>query len=262
MRQGFGTVQQSIMRNPCIPLQAKGLYGYLSSIAGADGECYPSINTITQELGITKDTYYKHLQVLIDNKIICKSTVRNKGKFGSTLYKILPYPKNSETNKSETIKSDTDISNTNNYSAPFPKNYDSPFPNFSETTKNSIQRTVYKEHILCKSTDADALFEKLWKLYPNKKGKGRVSKTQKQKLLKIGYDEMSRTIDRYKDGLSKDDWRKPQNGSTFFNSGYVDYLDKNYENGKGGEGIGGTCNQGGGQAADFYERFLGACDSD
>jgi hypothetical protein len=30
--------------------------------------------------------------------------------------------------------------------------------------------------------------------------------------------------------LKKDaSWRKPQNGSTFFNSGYVDYLDANFE---------------------------------
>lgn len=29
--------------------------------------------------------------------------------------------------------------------------------------------------------------------------------------------------------MALDDWRKPQNGSTFFNSGYIDYLDSNYE---------------------------------
>ena len=43
---------------------------------------------------------------------------------------------------------------------------------------------------------------------------------------------MTRAIDRYKAELEKDnDWRKPQNGSTFFNSGYIDYLDANYEAG-------------------------------
>lgn len=79
------------------------------------------------------------------------------------------------------------------------------------------------------SADANALFESLWKLYPEKKGKGKVSDTAKRRLFKIGFDEMSRSIDRYKTELDKDkDWRKPQNGSTFFNSGYVDYLDKNY----------------------------------
>lgn len=85
---------------------------------------------------------------------------------------------------------------------------------------------------MCKA-DALALFENLWKLYPNKKGKAQVSLAAKQRLLKVGHDEMVRAIDRYKVELEKDsDWRKPQNGSTFFNSGYVDYLDDNYVPGK------------------------------
>lgn len=77
-------------------------------------------------------------------------------------------------------------------------------------------------------SEINEFFERIWKLYPNKKGKGQVSDAKKRKLYEIGYDEISRAIDRYKDGLLKDDWRKPQNGSTFFNSGYVDYLDANY----------------------------------
>jgi hypothetical protein len=77
--------------------------------------------------------------------------------------------------------------------------------------------------------DIDKFFESIWSLYPNKKGKGQVSDSKKKTLYKIGIEEMTRAIDRYKTDLAKEDWRKPQNGSTFFNSGYVDYLDANYE---------------------------------
>ena len=77
--------------------------------------------------------------------------------------------------------------------------------------------------------DAKAMFERLWKMYPNKKGKGQVSDTQKKRLLAIGESTLVKAIERYSLELQKDaDWRKPQNGSTFFNSGYVDYLDANY----------------------------------
>ena len=80
-----------------------------------------------------------------------------------------------------------------------------------------------------KKADANALFEKLWKLYRVKKGKGQVSDTAKMRLLKIGEEELLRAIERYNTELEKDSgWRRPQNGSTFFNSGYVDYLDANY----------------------------------
>lgn len=75
----------------------------------------------------------------------------------------------------------------------------------------------------------DAFFDSVWKLYPVKKGKGQVSKSKRLALYKIGFDELSRAIGRYTKDLQKDAaWRKPQNGSTFFNSGYVDYLDENY----------------------------------
>lgn len=88
------------------------------------------------------------------------------------------------------------------------------------------------KNTMCKA-DANALFEHLWKMYPLKRGKGQVSEARKLKLLEIGFDEMNRAIDRYKAELEKDkDWRKPQNGSTFFNSGYIDYLDANYVPGK------------------------------
>lgn len=77
--------------------------------------------------------------------------------------------------------------------------------------------------------DVDSFFESVWNLYPVKKGKGQVSDTKRKVLYKIGFDNLERAINRYLTELKKDaSWRKPQNGSTFFNSGYVDYLDENY----------------------------------
>lgn len=88
--------------------------------------------------------------------------------------------------------------------------------NRKEKEKNNVQAAL-------------ELFESLWKLYPFKRGKSQISDTKKKQLLDIGQEQMIRAIDRYKADLDKDkDWRKPQNGSTFFNSGYVDYLDENY----------------------------------
>ena len=100
--------------------------------------------------------------------------------------------------------------------------------------KNNKNDKNYKnnknnKNTMCKA-EALALFERLWKLYPNKKGKGQVSETQKKRLLTIGESALVKAIERYKTVLLQDGgWRKPQNGSTFFNSGYVDYLDENYE---------------------------------
>ena len=77
--------------------------------------------------------------------------------------------------------------------------------------------------------EIDSFFETVWNLYPVKKGKGQVSDSRRKALFQIGIDEMERAISRYLHELKRDsDWRKPQNGSTFFNSGYVDYLDENF----------------------------------
>lgn len=95
---------------------------------------------------------------------------------------------------------------------------------------NEHDNDTDNKNIMC---EANALFERLWKMYPSKKGKGQVSDTQKKRLLAIGESTLVKAIERYSLELQKDaDWRKPQNGSTFFNSGYVDYLDENYSPGE------------------------------
>lgn len=77
--------------------------------------------------------------------------------------------------------------------------------------------------------EANELFERLWKLYPNPRGKGEVSAAKKRELLAIGESTLVKAIERYSLELQRDaDWRRPKNGSTFFNSGYKDYLDENY----------------------------------
>ena len=74
----------------------------------------------------------------------------------------------------------------------------------------------------------EEFFERAWQYYPNKRGKGQVSKKSKERLMSHGWDNVKRAIDRYLEDLKKDEWRHAQNGSTFFNSGYIDYLDENY----------------------------------
>lgn len=81
-------------------------------------------------------------------------------------------------------------------------------------------------------TDSEPLeefYESIWKLYPLKKGKGQVSKTKKQVLQRIGFEQIKRCVDRYVTEIRSSGKEKfMMHGSTFFNSGYVDYLDENY----------------------------------
>ena len=117
--------------------------------------------------------------------------------------------------------------------------------NDSRNSKNEYENTQSKEeksreenYISCTPTERDTdsleeFFESIWKLYPIKKGKGQVSKTKKQKLQRIGYDQIKRCVERFVKDMESEhrDKKYWMHGSTFFNSGYVDYLDKNYDSG-------------------------------
>ena len=88
--------------------------------------------------------------------------------------------------------------------------------NNSSTQKNS-------------STKQYSVFEKIWSMYPEKKGKGQVSKKSKEQIEKLGIEKMEKALQRYIDDVTKQ--RKQgfsslryKNGSTWFNSGYEDYL--------------------------------------
>lgn len=104
--------------------------------------------------------------------------------------------------------------------------------NSGETALEQRQNKKKKDNNDNKDYIYNAFFEEIWRLYPNKKGKGRISNTKKKELYKLG-DEIKRCISRYIEDVEERRKSFPelkyQNGSTFFNSGYVDYLDTNYE---------------------------------
>lgn len=174
------------------------------------GSFASSIATLADETKLTNDeirTAIKHL--LLTNDI----TKQSFSKY--TVFTVVNYEK-----YQGVPKQNTEESTSNSHSIP------TLLPTIIENKEIKNKKNNNK---LCKA-DALALFETLWKMYPNKKGKAQVTEKDKQKLLEIGLEEMTRAINRYKVELEKDkEWRKPQNGSTFFHSGYVDYLDANYE---------------------------------
>ena len=220
-------------------LKANWQEGKFRGVTVPRGSFVSSISKLAEETKLTNDEVRTAISHLIKTNEITK---RSTNKY--TVFTVVNYGLYQNNPKQE---HEQDTGNSQS----IPKL----FPTIEEINKGNKE---INKNTMCKA-DASALFEKLWNLYPVKKGKGQVSLAAKQRLLKVGYEEMARAIDRYKAGLEKDSsWRRPQNGSTFFNSGYVDYLDANYK--EQGVDTTGTGNQSRGSAADFYEQFLGAGD--
>lgn len=69
----------------------------------------------------------------------------------------------------------------------------------------------------------------LWSLYPNKKGKAQAMGKIPKLIEKYGYEQMKRTVERYSKEIKYKNISVEfvKHGSTFFNGGYVDYLDEN-----------------------------------
>jgi len=151
------------------------------------------------------------LRKLEENELILTSNY-NKSQYDRTKWYTVTEKAIAELNNSICPKGKMEAPNKENENAPEGE----PIPDINTDIKTDI-----KKH--------NVLFEKLWSKYPNKKGKGQVSDAKKKKLYDTGEKKLTRAIERYLKDYEKDkDWKKMQNGSTFFNSGYIDYLDENY----------------------------------
>lgn len=180
------------------------------------GQYLTSMRKLSERWKWSINRTYRFMKLLEDDKMIHRKSDKDR-----TLITV------------ENYSNFQDCENTNGYSDGYSDEYISGTPTDTVTEHKQEYKNIKNDkniNLSKKRTEKEAqeLFANLWKLYPNKKGKDKVSVKTKLKLLEIGFDEMSRAIERYKVELGKDDWRKLQYGSTFFNSGYVDYLDNNY----------------------------------
>lgn len=234
-------VYQDVVRSPKLTPEAKAVYAYLASMAGDNDECYPTKELMAKELNMSMHRLDKHLALLIGSGVVEKRKTTLGNLKSRNIYKVtheLEVKKNLE-EIFENIEKGQNVSFRYVENEPIENRpiENRPIEN-RPTNNNSINNNSInnKNNKQCASDNAlkvskaaiNEFFESIWKLYPSKKGKGQISDSKKKVLYNIGYDELSRAIERYKAGLAKDEWRKPQNGSTFFNSGYIDYLDANY----------------------------------
>ncbi|MHB8084121.1 helix-turn-helix domain-containing protein [Clostridium botulinum] len=82
---------------------------------------------------------------------------------------------------------------------------------------------------LYKNNNIKNNIEQIWSLYPNKKGKAIAIKKIPKLLKQYGYEQIERCVKRYAKEKQGAEPKYIQHGSTFFNGGYMDYLDSNYK---------------------------------
>ena len=137
MSKGYGTIPKLVMQHEDLSIEAKAIYAYLASFAGAGDTAYPSVSIMCKHLGISKDRFYRHRKALLDNDFIRITQHQNEGGWSNNLYTVvsMPQPQNKDTQNKDTQNKDTQNKDTINNSS----------------INNSINKNINKDHSTAKA---------------------------------------------------------------------------------------------------------------
>jgi hypothetical protein len=109
MSKGYGTIPKLVMQHEDLSIEAKAIYAYLASYAGAGDTAYPSVSIMCKHLGISRDRFYRHRKSLLDNDFIRITQHQNEGGWSNNLYTVvsMPQPQNKDTQNKDTQNKDT-----------------------------------------------------------------------------------------------------------------------------------------------------------
>ncbi len=180
---GYGLVFKRVMKDTNISIEAKALYSYLSSYAGANESAFPGVDLIKHELNIGKQRYQRARKELEQAGYLQVDRKQNGNIYGSNLYTIFHNPRRvdcrpvdgqpveiqSVDNQPTTINSITNNNITNN----------------SKTINNSATDVTHER------------FEEWWKLYDKKKDKKLTFSKFKSCLKKHSFEQIMQGTREY-----------------------------------------------------------------
>ena len=194
--------------------KAKLLFSEITCLTNSLGYCVASNEYFANLYGVSKETVSRLINQLAEKRYI-KITYEKRGSQVTKRMIILSSDIQNYQWSNDEIVNRTDDENV-------------------KDNNNIINNIIVHQDasLTLSKKDLNDMFEELWTMYPCKKGKANISDSKKKELYKCGIEQIKRTIQRYIDFVEKT--RKSgfaleyKNGSTFFNKGYVDYLDENY----------------------------------
>ncbi len=86
--QGFGTVPKIVMLDARLTAQAKAIYAYFASFAGAGTTAFPRRATIMRDLCLSQATYYSHFNLLLKHGYLSVEQGKTNGKYAVSLYRL------------------------------------------------------------------------------------------------------------------------------------------------------------------------------
>jgi len=88
--KGFGIIPKLVMQDKRLTAEAKAIYGYFCSYAGAGRTAFPSRNKIISDLGMSINRYYSHFRLLTDcGYIVVERQPPVKGVLQKNIYTLI-----------------------------------------------------------------------------------------------------------------------------------------------------------------------------
>ena len=145
------------------------------------------------ELGMKESTVESHLKALEKLNII---SMKTNNKFRVITIENWELYQSDEENDDNKITTNGQQNNTN------------------KNGKNGKNNNIYAQQV-----------EQLWSLYPNKKGKAKAIAKLPKLIQEYGYEAIESCIMAYANECKGKDIKYIKHGSTFFNGGFMDYLE-------------------------------------
>jgi hypothetical protein len=97
MEMGYGIIPKLVMLDKRLTVEAKSIYAYLCSYAGAGNEAFPSIARMIGDLCISENRFYNHMNLLVKYGYIIKHrNFQDNNLKGNNIYELAMYVKQEE----------------------------------------------------------------------------------------------------------------------------------------------------------------------
>lgn len=163
--RGYGVLPKMIMLDKQITIEAKAIYAYFCSYAGNGTTAFPSTSKIQKDLGVGKNRYYKHFNMLKELGYIKVDQIRNTtGVFKHNIYTLVTNPE--PILEEENNKIDMDKKDENNKEKPSIQNEDTVTNPTKSASKPRVQnRDTVKRDTVNEDTNSNKSFNNNTLLY-------------------------------------------------------------------------------------------------
>lgn len=88
--KGYGVIAKAAMQDRRLSIEAKAIYAYMCSFAGAGETAFPSVKKICFDLKIDKKRYYNHVESLKERGYISskRAYYTQTGKWANNVYQL------------------------------------------------------------------------------------------------------------------------------------------------------------------------------